>query len=60
MGVPKGKRDFRDSDRIDLRERHEVEYWCKRWGVTKDQLAAAHRKVGHLVRDIAAEFGKKR
>jgi hypothetical protein len=59
-GVPKGKRDFRDSDRIDLRERHEVEFWAKRWGVSKDQLIAAHRKVGHLVKDIAAEFGKKR
>ncbi|OYX29822.1 MAG: DUF3606 domain-containing protein [Caulobacterales bacterium 32-69-10] len=59
-GTPKGKRDFRASDRIDLRERHEVQFWAKRWGVTEAQLTAAHRKVGHLVKDIAAEFGKKR
>jgi hypothetical protein len=60
MGVPKGKRDFRDIDRLDLSERHAVEYFMKRWGVTKDQITAAHRKVGHMVKDIAAEFGKKR
>jgi hypothetical protein len=56
----KGKRDFRDSDRIDLSERHQVEYWMKRWGITRDQLTTAHRKVGHLVKDIASELGKKR
>ena len=32
----------------------------KRWGVTRDQLIAAHRKAGHMVKDIAAELGKKR
>ena len=60
MGAPKGKRDFRDEDRLDPRERHQVEYWMKRWGVTKDQIAAAHRKVGKSTKDIAAELGKKR
>jgi hypothetical protein len=56
----KGKRDFRDSDRIDLRERQQVEYWAKRWSVSHDQLIAAHRKAGQLVKDIAVELGKKR
>jgi hypothetical protein len=37
-----------------------VEYWCKRWGVTRDQIVAAHRKVGNSVKDIAAELGKKK
>lgn len=60
MAGQKGKRDFRDSDRIDLSERHEVEYWMKRWSVNRDQLTAAHRKAGHLVKDIAFELGKKR
>jgi len=32
----------------------------KRWGVTRDQLTAAHRKCGRMVKDIAAELGKKR
>jgi len=60
MAEPKGKRDFRDQQRIDLSERHQVEYWAKRWGVTKDQIATAHRKAGNAVKDIAAELGKKR
>ena len=60
MGAPKGKRDFRDEDRLDPRERHQVEYWMKRWGVTRDQITAAHRKVGRMTKDIAAELGKKR
>ena len=49
-----------DKDRLDLSERKAVEYWMKRWGVTKDQLTAAHRKVGKMTKDIAAELGKKR
>ncbi|HQR89430.1 MAG: DUF3606 domain-containing protein [Caulobacter sp. 12-67-6] len=60
MGIPKGKRDFRDEDRLDPRERHQVEYWMKRWGVTKDQLIAAHRSAGNSIKDIATELGKKR
>src|SRR5207237_8655248 len=54
------KRGFIDKERLDLSERKAVEYWMKRWGVTKDQLTAAHRKVGRLTKDIAAELGKKR
>jgi hypothetical protein len=43
-----------------LSERQAVEYWMKRWGVTRDQITAAHRKAGRMVKDIAAELGKKR
>lgn len=32
----------------------------KRWGVTCDQITAAHGKVGRMTKDIAAELGKKR
>lgn len=60
MGQPKGKRDFRDQLNIDPTERHQMEYWAKRWSVSKDQIATAHRKVGHAVKDIAAELGKRR
>jgi hypothetical protein len=51
---------FIDKDRLDLTERKAVEYWMKKWGVTKDQLTAAHRKVGKMTKDIAAELGKRR
>src|SRR4051794_38715564 len=54
------KRGTIDKLRLDLSERQAVEYWMKRWGVTRDQLVAAHRKAGRLVKDIAAELGKKR
>ena len=60
MAGLKDKRGFIDKDRLDLSERQAVEYWMKRWGVTRDQLVAAHRKAGRLVKDIAEELGKKR
>ena len=59
MAGLKDKRGFIDKERLDLSERKAVEYWMKRWGVTRDQLTAAHRKVGRLTRDIAAELGLK-
>ena len=52
MAGLKDKRGFIDKDRLDLSERQAVEYWMKRWGVT--------RKAGRMVKDIAAELGKKR
>ncbi len=56
----KDKRGFIDKHRLGLSERQAVEYWMKRWGATRDQLVAVHRKAGRLVKDIAAELGKKR
>jgi len=60
MAGLKDKRGFIDKDRLDLSERQAVEYWMKRWGVTRDQLTAAHRKAGRIIKDIAAELGVKR
>ena len=60
MAGLKDKRGFSDKDRLDLSERQAVEYWMKRWGVTRDQITAAHRKAGRMVKDIANELGKKR
>jgi hypothetical protein len=60
MAGLKDKRGFIDKDRLDPSESKAVEYWAKRWGVTTDQLVAAHRKAGHLIKDIAAHLGKKR
>ena len=59
MAGLKDKRGFIDRERLDLSERQAVEYWMKRWGVTRDQLTAAHRKAGRMVRDIAAELGRR-
>ncbi len=60
MAGLKDKRGFIDKDRLDLSERKAVEYWMKRWGVTRDQLVAAHRKAGLMIKDIAAELGTRR
>jgi hypothetical protein len=60
MAGLKDKRGFIDKDRLDLSERQAVEYWMKRWGVTREQITTAHRKAGRMVKDIAAELGKKR
>lgn len=60
MAGLKDKRGFIDRDRLDLSERQAVEYWMKRWGVTKEQLTAAHRAAGRMTKDIAAHLGKKR
>ena len=60
MAGLKDKRGFIDRERLDLSERQAVEYWMKRWGVTKEQLTAAHRASGRMTKDIAAHLGKKR
>ena len=60
MAGLKDKRGFINKERLDLSERQAVEYWMKRWGVTREQLTAAHRTAGRLVKDIAAVLAKKR
>ena len=60
MAGLKDKRGFIDKERLDLSERKAVEYWMKRWSVSRERLVAAHRKVGRLTKDIAAELGRKR
>jgi hypothetical protein len=60
MAGLKDKRGFIDKNRLDLSERQAVEYWMKRWGVSREQLTIAHRIVGRMTKDIAAHLGKKR
>jgi hypothetical protein len=36
-----------DRSRINLNEDYEVSYWTEKFGISKEQLAAAVRKVGH-------------
>jgi hypothetical protein len=47
-----------DRNRIDIHEDYEVRYWTKKFGVTKERLEAAVRKVGTHAEDIAIELGK--
>jgi hypothetical protein len=52
------KRSPQDRSRISLVEPWEVRYWTHKFGVTRDQLEAAIRKVGHSVWEVAAELDK--
>jgi hypothetical protein len=53
------KRDYRDRDRINIHERHELEYWSQKWNVAPDVLKAAVEKVGVMVKDVALELEKQ-
>ena len=40
------KRRPRDNSRINLGQRHEIEYWCRRFKCTEQELEDAVRVVG--------------
>jgi hypothetical protein len=42
-----------DRSRVNVNEEHEVRYWTKKWGVTKEQLMLAVRQVGLSVAAVA-------
>jgi hypothetical protein len=44
--------------RINLSEEHEVLYWTKALGVTKEELTAVVYKVGNSVEAVRRELGK--
>jgi hypothetical protein len=52
-------RGAQDRSRVNVNEKHEVRYWTKKWGVTKEQLMAAIQRVGVSVRAVAKELGKE-
>jgi Protein of unknown function (DUF3606) len=51
-------RGVQDSARINLSEEHEVHYWTKALGVTKEELTAVVYKVGNSVEAVKRELGK--
>jgi hypothetical protein len=51
-------RGAQDRARVNVNEDHEVRYWTQKWGVSKEQLAAAVNKVGVSADAIARELGK--
>jgi uncharacterized protein DUF3606 len=48
-----------DADRVNVSEEHEVEYWCKRFGVSPAQLRAAVEKVGDVARRVETELKRR-
>ena len=41
-----------DLGRISLRQRHEIDYWTKRFGVSREHLEQAIHAVGNRVEDV--------
>lgn len=41
-----------DAARVAMSQKHEVTYWTKKWGITEQQLQAAHDAVGPMAEKI--------
>ena len=41
-----------DAQRINMNERHEVEYWTKKYGVTAERLKKAVEEAGPMAKDV--------
>ena len=52
------KRGTPDRSKISMGEEHEVRYWTKHLGVTRDDLQAAVDKVGNSAAAVRKELGK--
>ena len=51
-------RGAQDRARVNVHEAHEVAYWTKKWGISKEQLAAAVEKAGVSADAVARELSK--
>jgi hypothetical protein len=45
-----------DKSRISLTEPYEVQYWADKFGVSKERLSEAVRKVGHSAEAVSREL----
>jgi hypothetical protein len=48
-----------DRLRINMNEDYEVRYWTQKWNVSPEELAAAVRAAGVMVKDVARKLGKE-
>ena len=51
-------RGAQDRSRVNIHEEYEVQYWTKKWGVSREQLAAAVQKAGVSAEAVARQLGK--
>jgi hypothetical protein len=58
MTDDKKNRSEPDRSRISLNEEYEVQYWTERFGITKEQLALAIKKVGDSPEQVARLIGR--
>jgi hypothetical protein len=47
-----------DAARVAMTQKHEVDYWTKKWGISEDQLKAAHTAAGPMAEKIEAHLKK--
>ena len=50
--------DYRDHDRINIHQDHEVRYWSKELGVTPEILKDTVQKIGVMAADVRRELNK--
>lgn len=58
MADDKSKVGPPDSDRINVNEAYELQYWAKALGVTPEQLRAAVQAVGPTVQAVRRHLGQ--
>lgn len=56
MSDDKSKPGGQDRKRISLSEDYEVRDWSKKFGVSKEELTAAVKKVGNVAADVEAHL----
>jgi hypothetical protein len=59
MADDKTKRAPQDAKLISLDEDYEVEYWTKKLGVTRQQLAEAIKAVGHSAERVREHLKRR-
>jgi hypothetical protein len=59
MADDRRNRGPQDRARINTGEDYEIEYWTKKWGVSKEELQNAVAEVGASVRAVAKHLGKE-
>lgn len=52
MACDLSNRGPQDRNRVNIREEWEVNYWAKKFGVSKEKLKDAVHKVGVMAKDV--------
>lgn len=60
MSDDKTKSGGQDRTLISLNEQYELRDWAKKFGVTKEELTAAVKKVGNKAADVEAHLKPRR
>jgi hypothetical protein len=56
MSDDKSKRTWQDRSKINVHEDYELSYWSKKFGVTRDRLREAVKKVGPSATKVEQEL----